>query len=69
MARESDFRTDQNTAEHIAEALQLQAQYGFDVARRRLEQQGIDTELALRVLAVRYDRRARPCALCRKAGT
>ncbi len=69
MARESDFRTDQNTAEHIAEALQLQAQYGFDYAKRHLHLLGIETQLALRMLAMRYDRRARPCALCRKAGT
>ena len=69
MARESDYRTDRHTAEHIADALQLQAEYGFDVARRHLLARGIETQLALRLLAIRFDRRARPCALCRKAGT
>ena len=69
MARDSDFRSDHKTAGHIAQALHLQAQYGFDVARRHLQSMGIETEFAWRMLAIRHDRRARPCALCRKVDT
>ena len=58
MARENDVRTDSNTADHIAEALGLQAQYGFDFARRYLLSLGVDAALADRLLAIRYERRA-----------
>lgn len=58
MAREKDVRTDPDTAEHITQALRLQAQYGFDVARRHLLALGVDSNLAQRLLSIRYERRA-----------
>ena len=57
MAREVDARTDLDTAGHIAKALQLQAHYGFDFARGHLLALGVDSALAQRLLAVRYQRR------------
>ena len=68
MARENDVRTDPDTAEHIAAALKLQTEYGFDVARRHLLSLGIESQLALRMLAIRYDRRANAIAACRRGG-
>lgn len=58
MARENDVRTDSNTADYIAEALRLQAQYGFDFARRHLLSLGVDAALTDRLLSIRYERRA-----------
>ena len=58
MTHQADVRTDRNTARHIREALALQAQYGFDYAREHLLAQGIEKKLALRMLAIRYERRA-----------
>ena len=68
MAREKDFRTDPKSAGHIAEAMTIQARYGFDVARRHLLAAGVEPQLAMRMLAIRYDRRARPGAAGRAAG-
>ncbi|WP_426211956.1 hypothetical protein [Massilia sp. TWP1-3-3] len=62
MTRENNFRTDQNTAEHIAEALKLQAQYSFDYAKRHVMSLGAASQLALRMLAIGYQRRARTSA-------
>ena len=58
MRRETDVRTDRNTARHIREALSLQALYGFDFAREHLLAQGVDRKLALTMLAIRYERRS-----------
>lgn len=58
MAREKDVRTDTNTAGHITEALKLQTQYGYDFAQRHLLALGVDPALAIRLLSIRYERRA-----------
>jgi hypothetical protein len=67
MKRETDVRTDRNTALHIREALSLQALYGFDFAREHLLAQGIEQQLALRMLAIRYERRS-SAANCLEGG-
>ncbi len=59
MTKDSDVRTDRDTAELVAQALKLQAEYGFDYARRHLLSVGVDAQLAARLLSIRYDRRAR----------
>ena len=66
MARDNDFRTDPDTAEHIAEALKMQSAFGFDIARRHLLSLGIESQFALRMLAIRYERRASASAACPK---
>ncbi len=58
MARDSDVRTDRTTAQHIAQALKLQSQYGFDYARAHLLSIGVEAQLAARLLSIRYERRA-----------
>ena len=52
-----DLRIDDTTAGHIADALQLQVQYGYDHASDYLQKQGVNPQLAQRLLAIRYDRR------------
>ncbi|MES2318529.1 MAG: hypothetical protein V4631_13670 [Pseudomonadota bacterium] len=52
-----DLRNDEDTAARIAQALQLQAEYGFEYACEHLLAHGVNVQLAQRVLAVRYDRR------------
>lgn len=68
MARDNDFRTDPDTAEHIAEALKMQSEFGFDIARRHLLSLGIESQLALRMLAIRFERRANSRAVCPRGG-
>ncbi len=58
MAIDIDFRVDQDTAALVADALKLQAQYGFEFARRHLLAQGVEAQLAQRLLGIRYERRA-----------
>lgn len=53
-----DLRIDEATAQRIADALRLQTQYGYEHARDFLHALGIDSQLAQRLLAIRYDRRA-----------
>lgn len=57
MQNKSDLRQDLSTAEHIAHALTLQSQLGFEHALYYLEKVGIDPELARHLLAIRFDRR------------
>jgi hypothetical protein len=52
-----DLRIDEDTAAHIADALQLQLQYGYDHASAHLQSVGVNSQLAQRLLAIRYDRR------------
>ena len=52
-----DLRTDETTAGYIADALQLQVQYGYDHASDYLQSKGVNPQLAQRLLAIRYDRR------------
>ena len=52
-----DLRIDDTTAGYIADALQLQVQYGYDHASDYLQKQGVNPQLAQRLLAIRYDRR------------
>ena len=53
-----DLRIDDTTAGYIADALQLQVQYGYDHASDYLQKQGVNPQLAQRLLAIRYDRRS-----------
>lgn len=57
-----DLRIDDTTAGHIADALQLQVQYGYDHASDYLQKQGVNPQLAQRLLAIRYDRRGAQAA-------
>lgn len=57
MNRKQDLRTDAITAGHIADALKTQAEYGYEKARWQLEALGVDVQLAIALLARRYDRR------------
>lgn len=59
MATDNDFRVDAGTAALLADALKLQAQYGFEFAHRHLQAQGVEAQRAQRLLAIRYERRAR----------
>lgn len=60
MKRKVDMRTDAITARHIAQALKSQAEFGYEYARVQLEALGVDTHLALALLAQQTDRRASP---------
>ncbi|MES2014987.1 MAG: hypothetical protein V4484_00720 [Pseudomonadota bacterium] len=53
-----DLRNDETTAAHIAEALRLQTLYGYEYASDHLQTVGVQPQLAQRLLAIRYDRRA-----------
>jgi len=57
MANTLERRGDFLTSEHIAHALRLASQYGYDRARRHMEQSGVSDELARHMLLIRYDRR------------
>jgi hypothetical protein len=52
-----DLRNDGATAVLVSYALRLQAQYGYDHASDHLQAQGIPTQVAQRLLAIRYERR------------
>ncbi len=52
-----DLRNDEATAAHIADALRLQTEYGYERACDHLRALGIQPQLAQRLLAIRYDRR------------
>lgn len=52
-----DLRNDDTTAAHVAEALRLQTQFGHDYASAHLRALGVQTQLAQRLLAIRYERR------------
>ena len=52
-----DLRGDAATAAHISAALRLQAQFGHERAYGYLLAHRISAQLALRVLAVRFERR------------
>lgn len=60
MKRKVDMRTDAITARHIAQALKTQAEFGYEYARVQLEALGVDSHLALALLAQQTDRRAAP---------
>ena len=52
-----DLRGDSKTAACISHALRLQALFGHERASSHLKAHGVEPALALRVLAVRYERR------------
>ena len=52
-----DLRIDDVTATHIADALRLQTEYGYQHACDHLRALGVQPQLAQRLLAIRYDRR------------
>ena len=52
-----DLRIDDVTATYIADALRLQAEYGYQHACDHLRALGVQAKLAQRLLAIRYDRR------------
>ncbi len=57
LKRKLDMRTDLITARYIAQALKTQEQFGYEHARVQLEALGVDTHLALALLAQQKDRR------------
>ncbi len=57
MTSRTELRNDRNTAAHIARALKLQQQCGYDYARSHLHSVGVPDDLARRLLAIRFDRR------------
>lgn len=57
MQNNPDLRQDASTAGHVAHALTIQSQFGFEHAFHYLKEAGIDSELARRLLAIRFDRR------------
>lgn len=57
MNRIMDLRDEGPTAAYISDALRLQAEFGHEHACDYLKALGVDTQLAKRVLAIRYDRR------------
>lgn len=56
-----DRRKARKTADHITEALRMKRAFGLIVAERYLWRRGIRGDLALAVLAGRYERRQNPC--------
>ena len=52
-----DLRNDDATAAHIADALRLQTQYGFEYACAHLQLHNVPPQLAQRLLSIRYERR------------
>ena len=58
MTSGTDLRSDRQTAAHIARALKLQQQCGYEYACSHLRSLGVADDLARRLLAIRYDRRA-----------
>jgi hypothetical protein len=58
LKRKMEMRTDAITARHIAQALKTQAEFGYEHARAQLEALGVDTQLAMALLAHQRDRRA-----------
>lgn len=52
-----DLRDTGPTAAYISDALRLQAQFGHDHAAEYLKSLGVDSDLAHRMLGIRYDRR------------
>lgn len=57
MKRIIELREEGPTAAYISDALRLQAQFGYEHASDYLKALGVDTELAQRMLGIRYDRR------------
>lgn len=57
MTSRTELRNDRQTAAHIARALKLQQQCGYDYARSHLHSVGVPDDLARRLLAMRVDRR------------
>lgn len=57
MKRIIDLRNEGPTAAYISDALRLQALFGHEHACDYLKSLGVDTQLAQRVLEIRYDRR------------
>jgi hypothetical protein len=57
MNRIPDLRIDAVTARHLADALQIQAEFGYDRARSHLAQAGVEPKLSQHLLSIRYDRR------------
>jgi hypothetical protein len=53
-----DLRHDGATAAQVSQALQLQAQYGYQYASEHLQALGVDAHLVQRLLAIRYERRS-----------
>ncbi len=52
-----ELRSDDATAAHVAEALRLQTQFGYDYACEHLLSLGVPPQMAQRLLSIRYDRR------------
>lgn len=57
MTSRTELRNDGQTAAHIARALKLQQQCGYDYARSHLHSVGVPDDLARRLLSMRMDRR------------
>lgn len=68
MTSRTELRNDRNTAAHIARALKLQQQCGYDYARAHLHSVGVADDLARRLLAIRFDRRQATATQERRAG-
>jgi len=58
MSHHPERRRDLVTSQQITQALRLAAEYGYDRARRHMEQAGIPNELMTQLLLTRYDRRS-----------
>lgn len=67
MNRIVDLRFDDETARHVTQALQIQAECGYERARNHLEEAGVPEELALRVLSIRFDRRRTSAPMTRRS--
>jgi len=51
-------RRDHVTSHKIIQALRLASEFGYERARRHMEQARVPEELATHMLLIRYDRRA-----------
>ena len=58
MSNRDERRRDLLTSQKITHALRLATEFGYDRARRHMEEAGIPRELATHMLLIRYDRRA-----------
>lgn len=57
MKRSIELREEGPTAGYISDALRLQARFGHEHGAEYLRALGVDSALARRLLAIRYDRR------------
>ena len=63
MSSHEYVRSDSETAEVVSRAMKVLAEYGYVRARDFFKEAGIRTDLAERMLLIRYDRR-RPSPVC-----